>query len=149
MWSISGQKSPRAIVTMSLRGTPTMRFHGLQSTFSMCSMQKVVNQHVTNQFPYLSAIRVKPYYWKAVPGEWTFCLPQPARSVHQHLSLWSLCSLWLKTPPISGVCQQYILDKQEPDTRFDQCLQGFRVLKKGVTMTCTISAVYAIIRIKC
>jgi hypothetical protein len=30
---------------------------------------------------------VKPYYWKAVPSESTFCLPQPARPVHQQISL--------------------------------------------------------------
>jgi hypothetical protein len=37
-------------------------------------------------------------------------------------------------------CQEYILDKEAADTRFDQCLQGFRVLKKVVIMTCTKSA---------
>ncbi len=42
-----------------------------------------------------------------------------------------------------GVCQEYILDKQAPDTRFDQCLQGVRVLKISVTMTCTLSALCA------
>jgi hypothetical protein len=26
-----------------------------------------------------------------------------------------------------GACQEYILDKKAPDTRFDQCLQGFCV----------------------
>jgi hypothetical protein len=39
-----------------------------------------------------------------------------------------------------GACQQYILDKQAPDTHFGQCLQGFRVVKKPPTMGCTISA---------
>jgi len=43
-------------------------------------------------------------------------------------------------PGFSRSCQEYILDKEAPDTRFDQCLQGFRVLKKVVTMTCTNSA---------
>jgi len=42
--------------------------------------------------------------------------------------------------PFWGSCQEYILDKTSPDTPFGQCLQGFRVLKKVVTMTCTISA---------
>jgi hypothetical protein len=42
-----------------------------------------------------------------------------------------------------GACQEYILDKEAADTRFDQCLQGFRVLKKVVIMTCTNSAFYA------
>jgi hypothetical protein len=37
-------------------------------------------------------------------------------------------------------CQEYILDKKAPGTRFDQCLQGFRVTKKVVIMTCTLSA---------
>jgi hypothetical protein len=45
--------------------------------------------------------------------------------------------------PFFDVCQEYILDKTAPDTRFDQCLQGFRVLKKGVTMACTNSALCA------
>jgi hypothetical protein len=40
--------------------------------------------------------------------------------------------------------QEYILDKRAPDTIFCQCLQGFRVLKKGVIMACTNSAFYAI-----
>jgi hypothetical protein len=39
-----------------------------------------------------------------------------------------------------GACQEYILDKKAPDTRFDQCLQGFRDLKKAATMACTNSA---------
>ena len=43
----------------------------------------------------------------------------------------------------SGFCQEYILDKQAPDTRFDQCLQGFRVIKKAPTMACTNSALCA------
>jgi hypothetical protein len=43
-------------------------------------------------------------------------------------------------PAFLGACQEYILDKQATGTRFGQCLQGFRVLKKVVTMTCTISA---------
>jgi hypothetical protein len=41
-------------------------------------------------------------------------------------------------------CQEYMLDKTARDTRFDQCLQGFRVLKKVVIMTCTKSAFCAI-----
>jgi hypothetical protein len=51
--------------------------------------------------------------------------------------------LRLKRGGFWGICQEYILDKRAPDTRFDQCLQGFRVLKKGVIMTCTNSAFYA------
>jgi hypothetical protein len=39
-----------------------------------------------------------------------------------------------------GACQEYILDKKAPDTRFVQCLQGFRVMKKAATMACTNSA---------
>jgi hypothetical protein len=49
-------------------------------------------------------------------------------------------SLRLEKTCFLGACQEYILDKEASDTRFDQCLQGFRVLKKGVTMACTISA---------
>jgi hypothetical protein len=45
--------------------------------------------------------------------------------------------------PFFAPCQQYILDREAPDTRFDQCLQWFRVLKKVVIMTCTKSAFYA------
>jgi hypothetical protein len=44
--------------------------------------------------------------------------------------------------------QEYILDTTPPDTHFCQCLQGFRFLKKGVTMACTNSAFCAIIKIK-
>jgi hypothetical protein len=51
----------------------------------------------------------------------------------------------VKKGPVFGACQEYILDTKAPDTRFDQCLQGFRVFKKVVIMTCTIYAVYAII----
>ena len=40
-------------------------------------------------------------------------------------------------------CQEYILDKKAPGTRFDQCLQGFRVIKEAPTMGCTISALCA------
>jgi hypothetical protein len=36
-----------------------------------------------------------------------------------------------------------MLDRKVPNMRFDQCLQGFRVLKKVVIMTCTKSALYA------
>jgi hypothetical protein len=36
-----------------------------------------------------------------------------------------------------------ILDNKAPGTRFGQCLQGFRVIKKVPTMGCTISAFYA------
>jgi hypothetical protein len=46
----------------------------------------------------------------------------------------------VKNPAFLGACQEYILDKVAPDTRFDQCLQGFRVLKKVVIMACTVSA---------
>jgi hypothetical protein len=46
----------------------------------------------------------------------------------------------LKTGRFLGTCQEYILDNKAPDTCFGQCLQGFRVLKKVVTMTCTVSA---------
>jgi hypothetical protein len=45
-----------------------------------------------------------------------------------------------------GCCQENILDKQAPDTRFGQCLQGFRVIKKVATMACTNSALCAIMR---
>jgi hypothetical protein len=37
-----------------------------------------------------------------------------------------------------------ILDTKGPDTRFYQCLQGFRVFKKAVIMTCTKTALCAI-----
>jgi hypothetical protein len=47
-----------------------------------------------------------------------------------------------------GSCQEYILDKEAPDTRFAQCLQVFRVEKKPPTMGCTNFAVYAIIERK-
>jgi hypothetical protein len=49
----------------------------------------------------------------------------------------------VKKPGFFGLRQQYILDKRPPDTRFDQCLQGFRVLKKAFMMTCTNSATYS------
>ena len=39
--------------------------------------------------------------------------------------------------------QLNILDNKAADTRFDQCLQGFRIIKKAPTMSCTISAVCA------
>jgi hypothetical protein len=51
-----------------------------------------------------------------------------------------------KKPAFLGCCQEYILDKEAADTRFGQCLQGFRVTKKVVIMTCTISAFGAKIR---
>jgi hypothetical protein len=44
---------------------------------------------------------------------------------------------------IFSACQEYMVDKKAPDTRFDQCLQGFRVLKKLPTMGCTVFPVYA------
>jgi hypothetical protein len=46
--------------------------------------------------------------------------------------------------PCFAPCQEYILDRKAAGTRFDQCLQGFRVLKIVVIMTCTKSAIYAI-----
>jgi hypothetical protein len=39
-----------------------------------------------------------------------------------------------------AACQEYILDNKAPDTRFVQCLQGFRVITKLPTMGCTLSA---------
>jgi hypothetical protein len=42
-----------------------------------------------------------------------------------------------------GACQEYIIDNKAPGARFDQCLRGFRVLKKSVMMTCTISTLCA------
>jgi hypothetical protein len=42
-----------------------------------------------------------------------------------------------------GDCQEYILDNKAPGLRFDQCLQGFRDLKKAATMACTNSALCA------
>ncbi len=47
-----------------------------------------------------------------------------------------------------GAGQESILDKKAPDTPFDQCLQGFRILKKPPTMSCTILAFCAIMKIK-
>ena len=47
-----------------------------------------------------------------------------------------------------GVCQEYILDKTAPDTRFDQCLQGFRVENLSVLRRCQNSALSAIMRRK-
>jgi hypothetical protein len=46
-------------------------------------------------------------------------------------------------PRFRRSCQEYILDNKAHDTRFDQCLQGFRGLKKPPTMGCTNSAFYA------
>jgi hypothetical protein len=59
------------------------------------------------------------------------------------------CNSWcggvmVKKPGFQGACQEYILDTKTTDTRFGQCLQGYRVFKKVVTMTCTNSAFYAI-----
>jgi hypothetical protein len=48
--------------------------------------------------------------------------------------------LVVEKSPVLGVCQEYILDNKPPDTRFVQCLQGFRVIKKVATMACTNSA---------
>jgi hypothetical protein len=45
-----------------------------------------------------------------------------------------------------GHRQENILDTEAPGTRFDQCLQGFRILKISVIMTCTNSSLYAIMR---
>jgi hypothetical protein len=52
----------------------------------------------------------------------------------------------MKNSRFLDACQEYILDKKTPDMRFDQCLQGFRDLKKAATMACTISAFCAIMR---
>jgi hypothetical protein len=46
----------------------------------------------------------------------------------------------VKNSAFWGACQEYILDNKAPDTRFDQCLQGFRITKKAATMRGTISA---------
>jgi hypothetical protein len=40
----------------------------------------------------------------------------------------------VKKPGFWSACQEYILDKEAPDTRISQCLQGFRVVKKPPTM---------------
>jgi hypothetical protein len=50
---------------------------------------------------------------------------------------------WRQKAPFCGLSRN-ILDTKGPDTRFHQYLQGFRVLKKVVIMTCTKSALYAI-----
>jgi hypothetical protein len=50
------------------------------------------------------------------------------------------CGGMAKKPGFLASCQENILDKSARDTRFDQCLQGFRVIKKAATMACTISA---------
>jgi hypothetical protein len=47
--------------------------------------------------------------------------------------------LCVKSEWFFGTCQEYILDNKARDTRFDQCLRGFRVTKKVVIMTCTNS----------
>jgi hypothetical protein len=49
----------------------------------------------------------------------------------------------MKNPVFGGDCQQYILDKQAPGTRFDQCLQGFCALKKPSIMEGGLSALCA------
>jgi len=40
----------------------------------------------------------------------------------------------------SGLCQEFILDTEALDTRFDQCLRGFCVLKIVPTLGCGILA---------
>ena len=54
----------------------------------------------------------------------------------------------VKKPGFWGVCQENIIDKWTIDTRFDQCLQGFRSLKISVTMSCGILALCAIIIVR-
>jgi hypothetical protein len=49
----------------------------------------------------------------------------------------------VKRPRVWGACQEYILDREAPGTRFDQCLQGFRVGKKAATGTCGVFALCA------
>ena len=46
----------------------------------------------------------------------------------------------VKKARFSGHRQENILYNNALDTRFDQCLQGFRVLKIDPTMSCTNTA---------
>jgi hypothetical protein len=52
----------------------------------------------------------------------------------------------VKKGPVFVLLSRNILDNEAPDIRFDQCLQGFRVIKKAPTMRCTVSAFCAIMR---
>jgi hypothetical protein len=45
-----------------------------------------------------------------------------------------------------GSWSRNILDKKAPGARFNQCLQGFRVIKKPPTMGCTVFVLCAIMR---
>jgi hypothetical protein len=53
-----------------------------------------------------------------------------------------------KRDAFRAFCQENIVDIARFDSNFRQCLQGFRVLKISVIMTCTSFAVYAIMQIK-
>ncbi len=77
----------------------------------------------------------------SVPSMSTFSLPRPARSVHQQIRrrqnpfaeknnarlLFMFLNSYFLIHTFWRACQEYILDKTDPDTPFDQCLQGFRV----------------------
>jgi hypothetical protein len=54
-----------------------------------------------------------------------------------------MCGLGVKKPVFWSDCQENILDICVLDTRFDQCLQGFRSRKKPFPGKCTNLALYA------